>query len=76
MTPTFSDRFLDTSVTLVAGKTYLIAMEVWTTKSVGIYTTGARTDGVLGSAEYRTHHARSDTADHLDRGAIAFQLLH
>jgi len=74
-TPTFSDRFLDTPVELVAGKTYLIVMEVWTTKSVGIYTTGARTSGVVGSAEYSTHYGRSDTADHLDRGAIAFQLL-
>ena len=62
-------------MTLVAGKTYRIVMEVWTTKSVGIYTTGARTSGVVGLGADSTLYARSDTADHLDRGAVAFQLL-
>ena len=76
LTPTFSDRHLDPPLTLTAGKTYRIVMEVWTTKSVGIYTTGNRTAGtVAGVGEYVVSYARSDTADHQDRGAIAFELL-
>lgn len=73
--PKFADRRLDPPVKLSAGKTYVIQMEVWTTASVGIYTTGSRTAGVIGSAEYSVHYAHSDTYDHLVRGAIAFELL-
>ena len=60
---------------LKAGIKYVIVMEVWTSKSVGIYTTGSRTTGVIGSADYSVRRAHSDTADHLDRGAIALELL-
>jgi hypothetical protein len=73
--PMLPERFLNTSIELSAGVTYRISMEVWTTKSVGIYTTGNRTSGVSGRATYTTHQARSDTANHLDRGAIAFLLV-
>src|SRR5262245_48001792 len=75
MNPTFVDRRLDSLVTLRAGSKYLIVMEAWTTKSVGIWTTGARTTGSVGAGSYTVDYAHSDTADHLDRGAIAFQLL-
>jgi hypothetical protein len=72
--PTFSSRHLDSPVTLKAGTKYLIVMEVWTTKSVGIYTTGDRSSAAIGAASYVVDYARSDTADHLDRGGVAFQL--
>src|SRR5512146_2328984 len=42
MTPTFPDRLLDSPVVLQAGSSYTIEMKVWTTKSIGIYTTGTR----------------------------------
>jgi hypothetical protein len=71
----FAERLLDPPMTLRAGKTYRIVMETWTTKSIGIYTTGARTTGAVGAARYTVLNAHSDTADHLDRGAVAFQLL-
>jgi hypothetical protein len=75
MTPTFSDRHFEKTVTLKAGVSYLIQLKVWTTKSVGIYTTGDRTEGTIGSADYVVQSAASNTADHLDRGGIAFQLV-
>ena len=75
MRPLFGDRKLETELTLEAGKKYRIVMEVWTTKSVGIWTTGSRTTGTIGSGNYTVSYAHSNTADHLDRGAIAFQLL-
>ncbi|HYR52235.1 MAG TPA: hypothetical protein VET83_06440 [Candidatus Dormibacteraeota bacterium] len=68
--PKFSDRQFDTPLTLKAGTHYLIEMEVWTTKSVGIYTTGSRTTGVVGSATYSV-----STATASDRGAVAFEMI-
>jgi hypothetical protein len=73
--PKFLDRSLDEPVALQAGAKYYIIMDVWTTKSIGIYTTGSRGEGVVGSATYWTWWANSESADHLDRGAIAFELL-
>lgn len=75
MTPAFSDRHLDNSYTLKADSTYLIIMSVWTTKSVGIYTTGNRTEGTVGNGTYQVRSGKSNTVDHLDRGGIAFQLI-
>lgn len=73
--PTLPDRILDTSVQLSAGVAYFISIEVWTTKSVGIYTTGSRTTGVNGVGTYSVEYAKSDSADQITRGGIAFQLL-
>jgi hypothetical protein len=74
--PLFPDRGLDAPAHLVAGSTYVIHIEVWTTKSVGIYTTGARTDGIVGAAHYAVLSAGNEcTSYFLDRGGIAFQLL-
>ena len=75
MTPTFSDRRLDEVVTLKADSTYRIVMTVWTTKSVGIHTTGSRTEGTVGQAHYVVNYGKSSTADLLDRGGIGFQLI-
>lgn len=75
MVPAFSDRHLDREVTLKADSSYLIVMSVWTTKSVGIFTTGSRTEGTVGPGQYDVHYGRSNTVDHLDRGGIAFQLI-
>jgi len=69
-TPKFLDRHLEEPLTLKAGTTYLIEMEVWTTKSIGIYTTGSRTSGVIGSANYSVQSASMP-----DRGGIAFELV-
>lgn len=74
MVPAFSDRRLDREVTLKADSSYLIVISVWTTKSVGIFTTGSRSEGTVGHGNYLVHYARTEYADHLDRGGIAFQL--
>ena len=73
--PKFSDRHFDSSVTLKAGTTYIVSMYVWTTKSVGIFTTGSRTEGLNARGKYTVNFSRSDTVDHIDRGGIAFQLV-
>ena len=70
MTPTFPDRYLDQTVLLLPDVTYRIVMNVWSTKSVGIYTTGDRTTSNVGSAEYEVI-----SASHVDRGAIAFLMF-
>jgi hypothetical protein len=75
LTPDFKDRHLDTAITLKADSTYLIIMTVWTTRSVGIFTTGDRTEGTVGHGAYQVNYGKSNTADHLARGGIAFQLL-
>jgi hypothetical protein len=75
MTPLFPNRRLEKDITLKADSTYIIVMSVWTTKSVGIYTTGDRCDGVAGAGHYMLKSAKSNTADHPERGGIAFQLL-
>jgi len=57
------------------GESYWMDMIVWTTKSIGIFTTGGRREGENGSGRYTVLRAYSNTADHLDRGAIAFWLM-
>ena len=75
MVPSFSDRHFDSDVTLKAGVTYIVSIFVWTTKSVGIFTTGSRTEGLNAIGTYTVNYSQSGTVDHLDRGGIAFQLL-
>jgi len=70
MTPLFSDRHLQAPIVLAAGQKYLLQMRVWTTMSVGIFTTGARTTGVVGRGTDAV-----DSATIVDRGAIACQML-
>lgn len=71
----FPARKLDQAVLLRAGTTYRVWMDVWTTKSIGIYTTGERTSDIAGTVDYKTETAHSDTWNHPDRGAIAFLML-
>ena len=71
-------HYLDSVVQMKAGTTYRIILEAWTTKSVGIYTTGDRTTGTIGQAHYSVVYARDVvddifTADLIDRGSISFQ---
>ena len=74
-------QYLDSVVQMNTGTTYRIILEAWTTKSVGIYTTGDRTTGISGQAHYSVEYARSivdaenHTVDMIDRGSISFQLL-
>jgi hypothetical protein len=79
--PSLAGRYLNTPLQLNAQVAYLISIKVWTTESVGIYTTGDRTKGVLGEGVYEVSYARSNLVfpngmppnDTLDRGGIAFQ---
>jgi hypothetical protein len=66
----FADRSLDTPLELQAGVSYTIVMSVWTTKSIGIYTTGARTTDPDGLADYSVLSASVP-----ERGAIGFKFL-
>jgi hypothetical protein len=66
----FADRSLDEPLELQAGVPYTIVMSVWTTKSIGIYTTGSRTTDPNGLADYSVLSASIP-----ERGAIAFKLL-
>ena len=70
MTPTFPDRQLDSPLVLQAGSSYTIVMKVWTTKSIGIYTTGTRLVDTDTLADYAV---QSSTIP--ERGAIAFKFL-
>jgi hypothetical protein len=75
------ERNLDTLVQMNTGTSYRIILEAWSTQSVGIYTTGTRTTGTTGNADYSAVSAYSiiddfnHTIDHIDRGVVAFQLL-
>lgn len=66
----FADRNLDTPLELQAGVSYTIVMSVWTTKSIGIYTTGSRTTDPDGLVDYSVLSASIP-----ERGAIAFKFL-
>jgi hypothetical protein len=74
VSPAFDDRRMQPSMKLRAGLTYRIQMDTWTTGSVGIYTTGSRTTGIVGGGAFAVDYARSDLSDHLDRGAVACQI--
>jgi hypothetical protein len=72
---------LDSVVQMNAGTTYRILLDAWTTKSVGIYTTGSRTTGIIGQGIYSIVYGRSMLNGSImndfssDRGGISFQLL-
>lgn len=79
--PSLSGRSLNTPLQLSAQIEYSISIKVWSTESVGIYTTGNRTKGVLGNGVYKVVYARPNLVfptgmpqnDTLDRGSVAFQ---
>ncbi|HLC05464.1 MAG TPA: hypothetical protein VJK02_20700 [Anaerolineales bacterium] len=64
------DRSLDSTLQLDVDSTYAVVLKVWTTKSIGIYTTGSRTSGVTGQAMFSTTFSTYE-----DRGSISFRLL-
>jgi hypothetical protein len=74
-------RNFDSVVHMNTGTSYRIILEAWSTQSAGIYTTGTRTTGTLGNADYSAVSAYSiiddanHTVDYIDRGVISFQLL-
>ena len=81
--PQLPERYLDSQVQFNTGLEYQIYIRVWTTKSVGIYTTGDRTTGVTGAGIIKVNFARSDipfygipSDDNLDRGGISFQHIY
>jgi hypothetical protein len=59
-------------IRLSEGKTYGIRQRTWTTKSVGILTTGARTFDIIGRHAYR--HTYASMMSPYDRGSISFKL--
>jgi hypothetical protein len=64
------DRSLDSTIRMEANIQYVVVMKVWTTKSIGIYTTGSRTAGVAGEVMFST-----TTSTVPSRGSIAFRLV-
>lgn len=83
--PLFPERYLNSPLQLIAQTEYLIYIKVWATESVGIYTTGDRTNGVLGDGIYKVIYAHSNLVfpingmppnDNLDRGSVAFQFVY
>lgn len=70
------DQHFDSAVPLYANEPYTITFEIWTTKSVGIYTTGNRSEGITGDGQFSVNYARSDTWNHFERGSVAFQLIY
>lgn len=64
------DRSLDSSVTMEANTRYVVVLKVWTTKSIGIYTTGNRTTGATGEATFST-----TTSTIPSRGSISFRMV-
>jgi hypothetical protein len=64
------DRSLDSAVQMEANTQYLVVLRVWTTKSIGVYTTGNRTIGVSGETVFST----TNSSD-LSRGSISFRLV-
>ena len=68
------DGILASKVTLSANKKYLIYEHAWTTKSVGIYTSGGESPKKKDSGWYEIIYAKSNSANHDDRGPISFKL--
>ncbi len=80
--PQFPERFLNNQVQLAAQTDYLIFIKIWSTESVGIYTTGDRNNGITGSGNFKTDYAHSSLLfssmppnDNSDRGSVSFQLV-
>jgi hypothetical protein len=80
--PQFPKRYLESQIQFIRGEEYHICIRVWTTKSVGIYTTGTRKTGIIGKGNIRVDYARSEVPfmgippnDNLDRGGISFQII-
>jgi hypothetical protein len=80
--PQFPKRYLESQIQFIGGEDYQICIRVWTTKSIGIYTTGSRKTGILGKGNIRVDYARSEVPfmgipsnDNIDRGGISFQII-
>lgn len=82
--PSFSKRYLNTPFQPITRVEYSISIKVWATESVGVYTTGDRTNGVLGDGSYKVIYAHSNLVfsngmpsnDTLSRGSVAFQFTY
>ena len=81
--PSFSERYLSAQMKLAAQTEYLVFIRVWSTESVGIYTTGDRTSDTTGVSSFTVNYARSDLLfssippmDNIDRGSVAFQFVY
>jgi hypothetical protein len=80
--PPLPERFLNNQVELLQQNDYLIFIKVWSTESVGIYTTGNRINGITGSGDFKTEYSRSSLLfssmppnEITDRGSVSFQLV-
>jgi hypothetical protein len=79
--PVLPERFLNNQVQLAAQTEYSFFIRVWSTASVGIYTTGDRIDGIVGTGSFKCNFASSNLlfsslppTDNTDRGCVSFQL--
>lgn len=80
--PVLPERYLNNQVQLVAQTDYSIFIRVWSTESVGIYTTGNRINSIIGTGNFKCNYASSSLlfptmppTDNADRGCVSFQLL-
>ena len=81
--PTLLERFLNNQLQLIAKNDYYFFIKVWSTESVGIYTTGDRISGITGTGNFKVEYARSSLLfsnmppnDNSDRGCVSFQLVY
>lgn len=66
--------YFDPDVELEAGQWYTLNLHIWTTKSVGIRTSGLPSEDRVD--DFEVIFARSDTwDDHYVRGSVAFELM-
>ncbi|UCG61863.1 MAG: hypothetical protein JSV52_00820 [Candidatus Zixiibacteriota bacterium] len=68
------EAYFEPNIKLDPDSWYMLNMHIWSTKSVGIYTSGLTPDDRLD--DFEVISARSDTwDDHYVRGSVAFKLL-
>ena len=68
------DSLLNKAVRFKQDESYRIYQHAWTTKSVGVYTAGVDNPKYADNGKYKINYARSNSADHKDRGPISFKL--
>jgi hypothetical protein len=81
--PTLPERYLNNQAQLIAQTEYSVFIRVWSTESVGIYTTGNRTNGITGMGNFKVNDARfgllfidTPPTDISERGGVSFQFVY
>ncbi|MCD6477789.1 MAG: hypothetical protein J7K87_02180, partial [Candidatus Aenigmarchaeota archaeon] len=73
--PSSLDGRLTNKIILKSGKKYTIYQHEWTTMSIGIYTAGGASPNIKDRGRYELIYAKSDTANHNDRGPVSFKII-